>query len=226
MVSFASTICLASPAAGAERDDNLFTTSNLPNPAEVLWAQSALEQPDRDYLMQYPQGMWSGKAVTSDYDFRHVAGIGGQSWPTPQDMSALRQLGPKFAEFAAHLPNLKVAEETYSGKEATWPYLQGGSNMAGRENEKMVDLHSRYRHLRNRGVTDSQIPHLAARIVATDKRIERQNNQRQVISGMHKKTGGLGQDEISGDLDRFKWQTSIVPGHPLHSASDHFVYAQ
>ena len=89
MVSFASTICLASPAAGAERDDNLFTTSNLPNPAEVLWAQSALEQPDRDYLMQYPQGMWSGKSVTSDYDFRHVAGFGGQAWP----ITRLRAIG-------------------------------------------------------------------------------------------------------------------------------------
>ena len=226
MVSFASTICLASPAAGAERDDNSFTTSNLPNPAEILWAQSALEQPDRDYLMQDPQGMWSGKAVTSEHDFRHVAGIGGQSWPTPQDMTALRQLGPKFADFAAHLPNLRTAEERYTGKEAAWPYLRGGSSMAGRESEKMVDLHARYRHLHNRGVTDDHIPHLASRIVATDKRIERQNQQRQVLAAMHHKRDCCGEDELSGATDRFKWQTSIVPGHPLHTASDHIVYAR
>ena len=226
MVSFASTICLASPAAGAERDDNLFTTSNLPNPAEVLFAQSALEQPDRDYLMNYPNGMWSGKSVANEHDFRHVAGIGGQAWPTPQDVNALRQLGPKFARATAHLPNLITAEESYAGKEAQWPYLKGGSSTAGRESERMVDLHSRFHHLQNRGVSACDVPHLASRIVATDKRIERQNQHRQILATMHHKTEGIGQDESSGDLDRFKWQTSIVPGHPLHTASDRIIYAR
>jgi hypothetical protein len=141
--SFSETIVGISPAGMCERDDNKFFTSGLAPPAQILYAMNVPAIPERDFLMRYPQGKWSGKTlVSSDNDFRHVWGWGGQNAPTPQDMRTMLELTSKYKDLTSHIPDgdIAVMEALTSGPVNENPYLTGGSRFAGRESARLIDL--------------------------------------------------------------------------------------
>jgi hypothetical protein len=222
--TFASTICAPSPALGfgIERDDNKFSTADLEPGAAILWAQSAHETPDREYLIKYPQGLWSGKSVAAG-DYNRVPGFGGRSWPTPQDMKALANLGEQFAEFSAHIPDLRLAEELYEGHTVANPY-RNGSRDAGRESSRMVDVPDRYNSLLKRGAHAEHLSALATKVIAQTIRAERENTQKEALAEM---TRGVAQKKalinvpgaIPGASERFRWQVPVIPAAPLNTSA-------
>jgi hypothetical protein len=140
---FADTIVGIPPADMRERDDNKFFTSSLPPPAQILYGMNVPAIPERDFLMRYPQGKWSGKTICStDNDFRHVWGWGGQNPPTPQDMKALIQLSTQYRDLTSHIPDADIAmvEAAHSGPVNPDPYRSGGSRFAGRESARLIDI--------------------------------------------------------------------------------------
>lgn len=223
--TFASTICAPSPALGfgIERDDNKFSTEQLGPGSYLLWAQSAHETPDREYLIKYPQGRWSGKSIAAG-DYNHVPGFGGRSWPTPQDMKSLQNLGQQFAEFSAHIPDLQLAEELYEGHTVADPYRHG-SRDAGRESSRMVDVADRYNSLLKRGASSRHLASLSTKVVAQTIRAERENVQKEALAEMtadvasKKKALLEAPGAIPGASDRFRWQVPVVPAHPLNTSA-------
>ena len=130
-----------SPATGMERDDNKFFTSDMAAPGVTLFNMNVHSIPDRDYLIRYPQGLWSGKSLESDADFRHIRGFGGQNPPTDQDMKVVAELATNYITYTSHIPNATLAmrEIETSGPIYADPYTSGGTRFAGREQERIGD---------------------------------------------------------------------------------------
>lgn len=211
-VTFRETISLLAPSAGVERDDNKFTTADLPNPAEQLFAMNVHAIPDRDHLIRYPQGMWSGKSVASDDDFRHISGWGSNpTFPNPQDMKAIMQMGQRFQELSAHIPNILEAERELHGPLVENPYTTRGRNDAGRENARMHDIRVMYEQNKRNGAPRHSLLHLQSRANAIALREDRKLQQKEAIAGFSKNKF------VHVGTNRFAWQTSVVPGHPLYT---------
>jgi hypothetical protein len=210
-VTFAQTITLIPPSAGAQRDDDRMSTGDLPPPAAMLYAMNLPSCPDRDHLIRYPQGLWSGKSAASDADFRHINGFGGTiTQAAGQDEEAIRQLGTKFQAMSAHIPNIKEAERVLEGDLVESPYTSHGRNDAGRESARIHDLRMAHSELTRAGVPRHSLLHMESRVNALALRKERENQHKQVIADFSK-------SRMTHHIpNRFAWQNSIVPGHPLY----------
>ena len=211
-VTFEETISLAPPSSGAERDDNRIATGDLIPPAAQLYALNVPSIPDRDFLIKYPQGMWSGKSVASENDFRHIAGWGSNiSFVKGQDAKAIAQLGQTFQRLSAHIPNIAEAERELEGEVVTEPYTSHGRRDQGRENARTHDVVQRFAELQRAGVPRHSLLYMEGRVNALALRDARAKQQKEAIANFStRKTVHVGSN-------RFAWQTSIVPGHPLHA---------
>jgi hypothetical protein len=211
-ITFAETISLEAPYGGVERDDNTIETGDLPPPAAMLYAMNIPSIPDRDFLIKYPQGLWSGKSVASEDDFRHIPGWGSNiSFVTGQDEKAMAQLGQKFQRLAAHIPNIRLAEDELEGKVSYEPYTSDGRSDAGRENARLHDIVQLHAELTRSGVPRHSLLHMESRVNALALRKEREKQQQESIAGFSKRR------MVHVGSNRFAWQTSIVPGHPLYN---------
>ena len=225
MVSFADTICMPSPALGIERDDNKFSTYSLPNPAAVLAGQNWPHCPERDYLIRFPHGHWSGKSLARPEDFGHIPGWSGRSWPSPQDMKAIQSMAETHAEFAAHIPNLREAEDLLEGRMCHDPYTHNGSRHAGRDEGYKMNLPSLYETMKKRGVRNEELVNLGLKVTALDIRKARVQKQAEALrltrEDVYRKKE-MSEDvmtHLPGASERFKWQTPLIPKHPLSTTT-------
>jgi hypothetical protein len=211
-VTFAETISLRPPSDGVERDDNRIATGDLPPPAEQLYAMNVPSIPDRAYLIKYPQGLWSGKSVASENDFRHIPGWGSNiSFVTAQDAKAVAKLGQKFQRLAAHIPNILEAERELEGEVAYEPYTAHGRRDQGRESARLHDIVQRFDELKRSGVPRHSLLNVESRVNALALREARAKQQKEAIANFsNRKTVHVGSN-------RFAWQTPVYPGHPLYS---------
>lgn len=211
-LKFEDTISLQPPFGGIERDDNRIEKGDLVPPANMLYAMNVPSIPDRDYLIKYPQGMWSGKSIASDNDFRHIDGWGSNiSFTKAQDEKAVRNLGQQFQRFAAHIPNIKEAERELEGRVVYDPYTSHGRSDAGRENARLHDITQIHAELTRAGVPRHSLLHLESRVNSLALREARAKQQKEAIEGFSKR------QTVHVGSNRFAWQTSIAPGHPLHT---------
>lgn len=209
-VTFAETISLRPPFYGVERDDNKIENGTLPPPAAELYAMNVPSIPDRDFLIKYPQGMWSGKSVTSEDDFRHIAGWGSNiSFVKAQDEKAMSQLGQQFQRLAAHIPNIREAERELEGEISYEPYTSHGRRDQGREKRRLHDVVQRHAELIQSGVPRHSLLHMESRVNALALREARIQKQKESIENFSKPR------IVTIGSTRHAWQSSITPGHPL-----------
>jgi hypothetical protein len=209
-VTFAETINQCPPFYGVERDDNKIETGDLPPPAAELYAMNVSSIPDRDFLIRYPQGMWSGKSLASDADFRHIPGWGSNiNFVKGQDEKAIAVLGQQFTRLSANIPNIAEAERQLEGEIVYEPYTSYGRRDQGREKRRLFDLPQRYSELLQSGVPRHSLSHLESRVNALAAREARAKQQQESIEGFSKRRN------VMVGSNRMAWQTSIFPGHPL-----------
>jgi hypothetical protein len=209
-ITFEETIDMCPPFYGVERDDNRIVTGDLPPPASTLYAMNVPSIPDRDFLIKYPQGMWSGKSIASDTDFRHLAGWGSNiNFVKDQDVKAMANLGQEFQRMAAHIPNIREAERELEGEIVYEPYTSMGRRDQGREKRRLNDLSTRHAELLQSGVPRHSLLHMESRVNALALREARAKQQQETINNFSKRT------EIVTGSTRGAVQTSITPGHPL-----------
>jgi len=209
-VKFADTISGCPPFYGVERDDNRIETGDLPPPASELYAMNVPSIPDRDFLMRYPQGLWSGKSIASDADFRHIPGWGSNiEFVKGQDEKALRQLGQQFQVMSAHIPSIVEAERQLEGRVIYEPYTMYGRRDQGREKRRLYDLPQRHAELLQSGVPDDALSHMTTRVNALAQREERSKQQQETIKSFQDRKS------VMVGSNRLAWQTPIFPGHPL-----------
>lgn len=218
-LSFGETIVRPSPATGAERDDNKLFAGNFDPGSVILFDQSYAHTPDRDYLMRYPQGLWSGKSLASDADFRHIPGWSGSAngFASPQDMKAVRQLAGHYRALTAHVPNLDKAVDIAEGQSEADPYgryRSTGHKDQGRESSLLHELPLTLQAAFRRGLLPSQHPYEAQRSEALEIREERKAQQAERIKAFKDPL-------LIPGTGRFRWQTPVVPGHPLHVTSSY-----
>jgi len=198
------------PSYGVERDDNRIESGNLPAPAAELYALNVPSIPDRDFLIRYPQGMWSGKSIASDNDFRHIAGWGSNvNWATGQDEKAVAQLGQQFQRLAAHIPNILEAERELEGNIVYEPYTRFGRRDQGREKRRLHDIVQRHAELVQSGVPNTSLRHMESRVNSLALREARTKQQQESIDNFSKRRS------VMIGSNRMAWQTPITPGHPL-----------
>jgi len=209
-VDFADTIVGCPPFYGVERDDNRIENGDLPPPAAELYAMNVPSIPDRDFLIRYPQGMWSGKSVASDTDFRHIPGWGSNiSFVKAQDEKAMANLGQQFQIAAAHIPNIKEAERELEGQIVYEPYTMYGRRDQGREKRRLYDLPQRQAELLSSGVPSDALSYMTSRVNALKQREERTKQQEETIKSFKERKS------VMVGSNRLAWQTPIFPGHPL-----------
>jgi hypothetical protein len=209
-VPFEDTIDMRAPFYGVERDDNRIITGVLPPPAAELYSLNVPSIPDRDFLIRYPQGMWSGKSIASDADFRHIPGWGSNiAFETGQNERAMAQFGQEFQRLSAHIPSIVEAERQLEGEVVYQPYTSMGRRDQGREKRRLVDLPERYSELLNRGITRDSLRNMEGRVNAMMLREARAKKQQESIEGFSNRRS------IVVGSNRNAWQTSITPGHPL-----------
>jgi hypothetical protein len=210
--SFQDSISMKPPFNGIERDDNRIEKGDLVPPANMLYAMNVPSIPDRDYLIKYPQGLWSGKSIASDNDFRHIDGWGSNiSFTKAQDEKAIQNLGQQFQRYSAHIPNIKEAECELEGKIEYNPYTSHGRSDAGRENARLHDIVQVHAELTRAGVPRHSLLHLESRVNALALREARAQQQKEAIAGFSTRR------MVHVGSNRLAWQTSILPGHPLHT---------
>jgi hypothetical protein len=139
-------------------------------------------------------------------------------------MSAIQSMAQTHAEFAAHIPSLLQAEEILEGSTVVEPY-RNGSRRQGREDRQMANLPTLYETMKKRGVRNEELASLGLKVTALDIRRARAEKQAEVIRRMTEevsKKRDLSEHTMTslpGASERFKWQTPLIPAHPLNTTT-------